>query len=271
LGNILQSGTPSQNSVGLKKVKDLNKIIIFFKSRVLAACNIINKDIVNDELIEELDEVKGLEQIAETASNDYIISEVQYSQMQQEGIKKDNRNLGIILTSMICVFIITMIFLTILFYKKVIQPIKLVSKGLSRLAEEENFDIEKKLEFNSNIEIKELFLAFNKIFKKQKEQFVLLAKAQEILIEQEKLSSLEILAAGIAHNLKTPIMSSAGGLSIIKRNTDKINECIQNEFDSKNQSIIRYIDVINDWTQRIQDSLEYMDSRIAAVGFSTGK
>ena len=46
----------------------------------------------------------------------------------------------------------------------------------------------------------------------QKKNTELIAKTQLMLIESEHLASLGQLVGGIAHNLKTPIMSISGGL-----------------------------------------------------------
>ena len=87
---------------------------------------------------------------------------------------------------------------------------------------------------------------------------------QDQLIEQERLASLGQMIGGIAHNLKTPIMSIAGA-------TEGINDLI-NEFDASIGNPIvteqDYHDIAKDmreWTSKIKSYTEYMSDVITAV------
>ncbi|MBU3183043.1 ATP-binding protein [Clostridium psychrophilum] len=84
------------------------------------------------------------------------------------------------------------------------------------------------------------------------------------LIEKERLLSLNQLIGGIAHNLKTPLMGSAGGIQIIKKNTTKIYEYIQKE-DTDIEYVTKLMNEVNDWQNRISEYLIYMSDVITTV------
>jgi signal transduction histidine kinase len=97
-----------------------------------------------------------------------------------------------------------------------------------------------------------------------KKNLELIKQNQFQLIEKERLLSLSQLIGGMAHNLKTPLMSSAGGIQIIKRNTEKINKYIQKNC-SEVDDITKLVDEINDWQHRITEYLVYMSNIITTV------
>ncbi|HEY8889322.1 MAG TPA: ATP-binding protein [Clostridium sp.] len=97
-----------------------------------------------------------------------------------------------------------------------------------------------------------------------KNNLELIKQNQLQLIEKERLLSLSQLIGGVAHNLKTPLMSSAGGIQIIKRDTKKIYEYIENNC-SDLTDITKLIDEVNDWQQRIIEYLVYMSNVITVV------
>lgn len=87
---------------------------------------------------------------------------------------------------------------------------------------------------------------------------------QEMLMEKERLASLGQLIGGIAHNLKTPIMSIAGaaeGLTDLVHEYDSsIGDPDVNEQD--------HHDIANDmssWIEKIKNYTEYMSDVITAV------
>ena len=97
-----------------------------------------------------------------------------------------------------------------------------------------------------------------------KKNVELINQNQFQIIERERLLSLSQLIGGVAHNLKTPLMSSAGGINIIKRDTGKLFEYIQKNC-SDNEEITKIINEINDWEQRIIEYLIYMSDVITTV------
>ena len=60
------------------------------------------------------------------------------------------------------------------------------------------------------------FLAFFKDVTKVKESMQRLQDSQTKLMEQERLASLGQMVGGIAHNLKTPIMSVSGSMIAVE-------------------------------------------------------
>lgn len=87
---------------------------------------------------------------------------------------------------------------------------------------------------------------------------------QDILIERERLASLGQLIGGIAHNLKSPIMSISGATEGL---TDLIKEYEESIVD-KDVTIDDHLAIANDmkdWISKIKSYLEYMSDIISAV------
>lgn len=87
---------------------------------------------------------------------------------------------------------------------------------------------------------------------------------QEILMERERLAALGQLIGGIAHNLKTPIMSIAGAVqgleNLIKEYDESIDDPLVNSQD--------HHDIAKDmetWIPKIRTYLEYMSDIITTV------
>ncbi len=87
---------------------------------------------------------------------------------------------------------------------------------------------------------------------------------QDLLIEQERLASLGQMIGGIAHNLKTPIMSISGaaeGLSdLIKEYDISIDDPEVNSTD--HHEIAKDM---SEWVEKIKTHTEYMSDVISAV------
>ncbi|AGK96362.1 ATP-binding protein [Clostridium pasteurianum] len=97
-----------------------------------------------------------------------------------------------------------------------------------------------------------------------KKNLRLIKENQMQLIEKERLLSLNQLIGGVAHNLKTPLMSSAGGIEIIKRDIERINQYTKD--NSQNDINIRKtIDEVNKWSDRITENLIYISNVIDVV------
>ena len=88
--------------------------------------------------------------------------------------------------------------------------------------------------------------------------------AQETLMESERLSSLGQLIGGIAHNLKTPIMSISGAAEGL---TDLVKE-YDSSIDDPEVNSQDHHDIAKDmftWIEKIKDYTEYMSDIITAV------
>ena len=87
---------------------------------------------------------------------------------------------------------------------------------------------------------------------------------QETLMEKERLASLGQLIGGIAHNLKTPIMSISGAAEGL---TDLIKE-YDSSIDDPEVTSKDHHDIANDmfsWVKKIKSHTEYMSDVITAV------
>ena len=87
---------------------------------------------------------------------------------------------------------------------------------------------------------------------------------QDILVERERLASLGQLIGGIAHNLKSPIMSISGATEGL---TDLIREYEESIVD-KDVTVEDHLAIasdMKDWISKIKSYLEYMSDIITAV------
>jgi signal transduction histidine kinase len=155
--------------------------------------------------------------------------------------------------------------LIILFYcRNMSKNISEVSRAVERVASGHEVNLEKKIAVTSNDEIGDLVIAFNKILGLEKENVETIEKNQAIMVEQERLSSLGQLIGGIAHNLKTPIMSIAGvveGLTdLIKEYGESIDDPLVNKED--HHEIAKEM---QDWVDKVKPYLSYMTEVIDAV------
>ncbi|MBP3597341.1 MAG: hypothetical protein J6J60_08105 [Clostridia bacterium] len=87
---------------------------------------------------------------------------------------------------------------------------------------------------------------------------------QEMLIERERLASLGQMIGGIAHNLKTPIFSIAGGLEGINELVNEYQASIDSpQVTSEDMHAIG--EDIREWLEKMRKHLEYMSDIITAV------
>ena len=87
---------------------------------------------------------------------------------------------------------------------------------------------------------------------------------QDMLVEKERLASLGQMIGGIAHNLKTPIMSIAGaaeGLSDLIKEYDSSIE--DPEVTPKDHHEIAHD--MNEWIEKVRTHLSYMSDVITAI------
>ena len=87
---------------------------------------------------------------------------------------------------------------------------------------------------------------------------------QEIIMEQERLSSLGQLIGGIAHNLRTPIMSLSGGIERLKDLTAEYAQSIGDASieDADHREIAKEMD---DWLEKMKPYCAYMSDIISTV------
>ena len=97
-----------------------------------------------------------------------------------------------------------------------------------------------------------------------KEDMQTIQKNQDILVERERLASLGQMVGGIAHNLKTPIMSISGAAEGL---TDLIKE-YDSSIGDKDVTDEDHHDIAKDmqiWVDKLKNYAEYMSDVITAV------
>ena len=97
-----------------------------------------------------------------------------------------------------------------------------------------------------------------------KRDLITIRENQTIIMEQERLASLGQLIGGIAHNLKTPIMSIAGGIDELMDLVKEYDESIGDGTitDDDNHEIAT--EMMN-WLEKIRPYCTYMSDIITAV------
>ena len=139
-----------------------------------------------------------------------------------------------------------------------------VSTAMIEIATNENVDKIKTLPILSTNEIGDLTSAFNKIQKLTYNHIKQIQDNKDTLMEKERLASLGQLIGGIAHNLKTPIMSISGAAEGLN---DLIKE-YDSSIDDPEVTPQDHHDIARDmlsWTAKIRTHTEYMSDIITAV------
>ena len=136
--------------------------------------------------------------------------------------------------------------------------------GMKNISNLDNILLAENLPTTSNDEIGDLTIQFNKIQDLTKEHVAQLRDSQDKLMERERLASLGQLIGGIAHNLKTPIMSISGATEGLR---DLIKEYDLSIGDPEvtnqdHHDIAKDMDV---WVDKIKSYTEYMSDIISAV------
>lgn len=108
------------------------------------------------------------------------------------------------------------------------------------------------------------FVAIFKDVTKLRDGMQRLHDSQARLMEQERLASLGQMAGGLAHNLKTPIMSIAGSSAAID---NLIDECVASIGDDEvtEEDYREIYFEIRDWLSKMRDACAYMSDIITAV------
>ena len=160
--------------------------------------------------------------------------------------------------------IIVYIIILLIWTKNISKNISEISNRLTEISKKDNVINESPLPFLSNDELGDLTIAFNKIQHLTQEYITQIKDTQESLMESERLSSLGQLIGGIAHNLKTPIMSIAGaaeGLNdLIKEYDSSIDDPTVNSQDHH-----EIASDMSTWIEKIKNYTEYMSDIITAV------
>jgi signal transduction histidine kinase len=148
--------------------------------------------------------------------------------------------------------------------KSLAEDISRVAINLNNVVHGENVNLDQKLPVTSNDEIGDLIVSFNKILDLAKENIKSIEEKQAILIEQERLASLGQLIGGIAHNLRTPIMSISGAIEALKDLAYEYRDSIGDKSvtDQDHQEIAK--DMLT-WLDKMKPYCAYMSDVISAV------
>ena len=156
--------------------------------------------------------------------------------------------------------------LVILFYitKSITSDIQKVTDGLNQIIKSgENINYTR-LPVTSDDELGDLVISFNNIQDLTKSNIEQLHNSQETLMESERLASLGQLIGGIAHNLKTPIMSTSGALEGLSALIKEYDESIDDK-EVTSQDHHEIARDMSEWVSKIKDYTEYMSDIITAV------
>ena len=173
--------------------------------------------------------------------------------------------LKFILVCDIVLYTITFIILLYVSYS-LSTEIKRVSEKLTQIASsnKDNINLNNNLVITSEDELADLALAFNLTQGFTKNNIDQLQSNQTMLMEKERLASLGQLIGGIAHNLKTPIMSISGaaeGLSDLVKEYDISIDTPQVTKEDHHE----IAKDMSEWIAKIRTHTEYMSDIITAV------
>ena len=192
------------------------------------------------------------------SNGDYCYAGIRYDTTQPEFLK-------VILISDILLFIL--IFSILLYVSHSLSSeIKTVASRLKEIASsnENNINLNKKLIVTSEDELADLSLAFNQTQLFTKNNIKQIRDNQSMFMESERLASLGQLIGGIAHNLKTPIMSISGAAEGL---TDLVKE-YDSSIDDPEVNSQDHHDIakdMSDWIEKIKEYTAYMSDIITAV------
>lgn len=139
-----------------------------------------------------------------------------------------------------------------------------VSESLENILNKTNVEANSVLPIMSNDEIGDLSYSFNKIQEMTNSNIEQIRASQDMIVEKERLASLGQMIGGIAHNLKTPIMSIAGAAEAL---TDLVKEYDTSIGDSE-VTIEDHHEIAKDmteWIEKTRTHLSYMSDVITAI------
>ncbi len=154
--------------------------------------------------------------------------------------------------------------IVIIFYiiSALVKDIKRVSSSLEKIVNDNTYN--KKLPLTSNDEIKDLVVAFNDVQDMTLNNILQIKNNQSMLMEKERLASLGQMIGGIAHNLKTPIMSISGAAEGLTDLTKEYDISIGDP-SVTNEDHHAIVKDMNEWIEKIKTHTSYMSDVITAV------
>ena len=156
------------------------------------------------------------------------------------------------------------IVILLIWSKSISKSLVDITNNLVQISNGKNALTNKILPVTSKDELGELTVAFNQIQKMTSDYLQQIQNNQNLLMERERLASLGQLIGGIAHNLKTPIMSISGA-------TEGLNDLI-NEYDESigdpdvtQEDHHAIAKDMTEWVSKIKSYSSYMSDVITAV------
>ena len=182
------------------------------------------------------------------------------------GIKYDITSPGTIGLLVVSLLILILLYAFVLGYisKSMADDISRVAASLDGIVHGEDVDLDRKLPVTSNDEIGDLVVAFNKILELAKANIESIEQKQAIMIERERLASLGQLIGGIAHNLRTPIMSISGAIEALKDLAFEYRDSIGDSSVTE-QDHMEIAGEMLTWLDRMKPYCAYMSDVISAV------
>lgn len=159
-------------------------------------------------------------------------------------------------------FFILSLVIVVYIISSLVRDIKRVSKSLETIVNDNTFN--KKLPLTSNDEIKDLVVAFNDVQNMTLQNIEQIKDNQSMLMEKERLASLGQMIGGIAHNLKTPIMSISGAAEGLKELTHEYDISIGDP-EVTNEDHHEIVKDMDEWIKKIREYTAYMSDVITAV------
>lgn len=150
------------------------------------------------------------------------------------------------------------------FSRSITKDISTVEMSMKEIATNSQNRLNDKLPVTSSDELGDLIVAFNDIQELTKQNINKIENNQQMLLEKERLASLGQMIGGIAHNLKTPIMSISGASEGLVELVGEYIASISNPQVTKedHQEIAK--DML-EWITKIKMHTSYMSDIITAV------
>lgn len=156
------------------------------------------------------------------------------------------------------------VFIFFYFSHSISNDISMITDNLNKITQGKTVDLDTRVPVVSNDEVGDLVVAFNKIQEMTKKHIDYVQKSEAIIREQERLASLGQMIGGIAHNLRTPIMSLAGGLEGVRELISEYDKSIDNkEVTSQDHHAIA--GDMNKWIDKLEPYCSYMSDVITTV------
>ena len=185
--------------------------------------------------------------------------------------KVENQKLLLQYIFTILVILAAAVVLLIIWARNISKNTDRISENLKKILESDEISRTNELPIITNDELSDLSYYYNKIQERMlsqqntlEEQQDTIKKNQDILIERERLATLGQMIGGIAHNLKTPIMSISGAMEGLDDLIKEYDESIDDpEVTKEDHHAIAHD--MSDWVTKVKSYDSYMSEIITAV------